>query len=124
MATITCPVAGCGKEIPINSHSKGYKHFQDQDEFHRTLHHNWLNYYFPDLSKSDYTDDLKFRIAYERWHKQQKDLAMQKKKGTPATGQNIEIKNGKYIVDGEEYTQEQFINMQKGIKYMPVGMKK
>lgn len=119
-----CPVAKCEQEIRVNSSRWGYAHFQAYDELHKQLHYNWLNYFYPDLAKSDYTDDLKFRIAYERWHKQQKDLAMQKKKGTPATGQNIEIKNGKYIVDGEEYTQEQFINMQKGIKYMPVGMKK
>jgi hypothetical protein len=124
MAKLICPVAKCGKEIQINSHSQGYKHFQDEDEFHRQLHYNWLNYFFSDLAKSDYTDDLKFRIAYQRWHKQQKELAKKQKKGEKNLSGNFEVRNGKIIKDGMEYTQEEFMNMQKGIKYIPVEMKK
>ena len=123
-----CPVADCGMEIPANSTSKGFKHFQKLDDFHRQLHWNWINFFYPDLAKSDYTDDLKFRFAYQRWHKQERDQAKQQKKGKDGkgsgTGQNIEIRDGKYIVDGVPYTADEFANMQKGIRYMPVEMKK
>ena len=89
-------------EIPVNSTSKGFRHFQKLDDFHRQLHLNWLNFFYPDLAKSDYTDNLKFRFAYQRWHKQEKDQAKQQKKGKDGkgsgTGQNIEIRDGKYIV--------------------------
>ena len=58
-----CPIADCGTEIPINSASKGYKHFQNIDDLHKQLHWNWLNFFYSDLAKSDYTDVLKFRFA-------------------------------------------------------------
>ena len=119
MAIIICPVAGCGKEIPTNSHSKGYRHFQDCDDFHKTLHFNFLSYFYPDLAKSDYTDDLKFRFAYQRWHRQERDQAKQMKK-SKTEGDNITMKDGKVIQNGVEYTPEQFSQLQKGIKYLPV----
>ena len=119
MAIIICPVAGCGKEIPTNSHSKGYKHFQDQDDFHKTLHFNFLSYFYPDLAKSDYTDDLKFRFAYQRWHKQEKDQAKMPKHDKQE-GDNITMKDGKIVYNNEEYTPEQFSQMQKGVKYLPL----
>ena len=119
MAIIICPVAGCGKEIPTNSHSKGYKHFQKLDDFHRQLHWNWINFFYPDLVKSDYTDDLKFRFAYQRWHKQERDQAKQTKKGK-TEGDNITMKDGKIMQNGVEYTPEQFSQMQKGVKYLPL----
>ena len=118
-----CPVADCGMEIPINSTSRGYKQFQKLDDFHRQLHLNWLNFFYPDLAKSDYTDDLKFRFAYQRWHKQERDQAKQMKK-SKTEGDNITMKDGKVIQNGVEYTPEQFANIQKGIKYMPVKMGK
>ena len=119
MATIICPVAGCGKEIPINSHSKGYKHFQDQDEFHKNLHFNFLSYFFPDLANSDWSNDLKFRFAYQRWHKQEKDQAKMPKHDKQE-GDNITMKDGKIVYNNEEYTPEQFSQMQKGVKYLPL----
>ena len=114
-----CPVADCGIDIPVNSTSKGFRHFQKLDAFHRQLHWNWLNFFYPDLVKSDYTDDLKFRFAYQRWHKQEKDQIKQQKKGK-AEGDNITMKDGKIIQNGVEYTPEQFSQMQKGMKYLPL----
>jgi len=110
----------------VNSTSKGYRHFQNYDDFHKQLHYNWLNYFYPDLAKSDYTDDLKFRIAYKKWHENEKKqkIQAQKKKTDKNTTDNITMKDGKVIYNGEEYTPEQFANIQKGIKYMPVKMEK
>ena len=114
-----CPVADCGMEIPINSTSRGYKHFQKLDGFHKQLHRNWINYFYPDLVKSDYTEELKFRFAYQRWHRQEKDSAKMPK-SSKEEGQNITTKDGKIVYNGEEYTLEQFSQMQKGVKYLPL----
>ena len=114
-----CPVADCKCEVPVNSTSKGYRHFQSYDALHKQLHQNWLNFFYPDLAKSDYTDDLKFRFAYQRWHKQERDQAKQTKKGK-TEGDNITMKDGKIMQNGVEYTPEQFSQMQKGVKYLPL----
>ena len=114
-----CPVADCGMEIPVNSTSKGYRHFQSYDDFHKQLHRNWISFFFPDLAKSDYTDDLKFRFAYQRWHKQEKDKS-KIPKHSKHEGDNITMKDGKIIQNGVEYTPEQFSQMQKGVKYLPL----
>jgi hypothetical protein len=121
-----CPVADCGMEIPANSTSKGFKHFQKLDDFHRQLHWNWINFFYPDLVKSDYTDELKFRFAYRKWHENEKKqkIQAQKKKTDKNTTDNITMKDGRVIYNGESYTPEQFANIQKGIKYMPVKMGK
>jgi len=114
-----CPVAKCEQEIRVNSSRWGYAHFQTYDDFHKQLHRNWISFFFPDLAKSDYTDDLKFRFAYQRWHKQEKDQAKQTKKGK-TEGDNITMKDGKIMQNGVEYTPEQFSQMQKGVKYLPL----
>ena len=114
-----CPVAKCEQEIRVNSSRWGYAHFQAYDELHKQLHYNWLNYFYPDLAKSDYTDDLKFMFAYQRWHKQERDQAKQTKKGK-TEGDNITMKDGKIMQNGVEYTPEQFSQMQKGVKYLPL----
>jgi hypothetical protein len=121
-----CPVADCGMEIPANSTSKGFKHFQKLDDFHRQLHWNWINFFYPDLVKSDYTDELKFRFAYRKWHENEKKqkIQAQKKKTDKNATDNITMKDGRVIYNGESYTPEQFANIQKGIKYMPVKMGK
>jgi hypothetical protein len=95
MATIICPVANCGKEIHINSSNQGYKHFQNDNEFHKQLHYNWLNYFFPDLAGSDYPDAIKFRRAYQRWNEQQKEYNKQHGKGGNNISGNFEVRNGK-----------------------------
>ena len=121
---VKCPVAKC--DYTVRGSKDGFKHFQNYDDLHKKLHWNWLKYFYPDLANSDWSDEVKYRFAYKEWHKQQKTLAM-KKKSTGSSnldGKNTEIKNGKYIIDGEKYTQEQFNNMQKGIKYMSVKIKK
>ena len=117
-----CPVAKCEQEIRVNSSRWGYAHFQAYDELHKQLHYNWLNYFYPDLAKSDYTDDLKFRIAYKKWHENEKKqkIQAQKKKTDKNATDNITMKDGKVIYNGEEYTPEQFSQMQKGVKYLPL----
>ena len=122
---IKCPVAGC--DYTVRGADDGFKHWQKYDEFHRTLHWNFLKWHYPDLANSDWSDEVKFRFAYKKWHENEKKLKVQaqkqKKKGQDTTD-NITIKDGKVIYNGESYTPEQFANIQKGIKYMPVKMGK
>ena len=121
---IKCPVAGC--DYTVRGADDGFKHFQKYDEFHKQLHRNFLSYFFPDLANSDWSDEVKFRFAYKKWHENEKKqkIQAQKKKTDKNATDNITMKDGKVIYNGESYTPEQFANIQKGIKYMPVKMGK
>ena len=121
---IKCPVAGC--DYIVKGADDGFKHWQKYDEFHKTLHKNWINSFFPDLANSDWSDEVKFRFAYKKWHENEKKLKVQaqKKKTNKNATDNITMKDGRVIYNGESYTPEQFANIQKGIKYMPVKMGK
>ena len=121
---LLCPVAGC--DYIVKGANDGFKHWQKYDEFHKTLHKNWIHAFFPDLANSDWSDEVKFRFAYKKWHENEKKqkLQAQKKKTDKNATDNITMKDGKVIYNGEEYTPEQFANIQKGIKYMPVKMGK
>ena len=116
---IKCPVAGC--DYTVRGADDGFKHFQNYDEFHKTLHWNWIRYYHSSIANSDMPDTVKFRLAYKKWNEDQKKLKIQaqKKKGQDTTD-NITMKDGKVIYNGEEYTPEQFSQMQKGVKYLPL----
>ena len=117
---IKCPVAGC--DYIVKGANDGFKHWQKYDEFHKTLHRNWLNYFYSDLANSDWSDEVKFRFAYKKWHENEKKqkIQAQKKKDKETATDNITIKDGKVLYNGEEYTPEQFSQMQKGIKYLPL----
>ena len=121
---VKCPVAGC--DYIVKGADDGFKHWQKYDEFHKQLHRNFLSYFFPDLANSDWSNEVKFRFAYKKWHEDQKKLKVQaqKKKTDKNTTDNITMKDGRVIYNGESYTPEQFANIQKGIKYMPVKMGK
>ena len=120
---IKCPVAGC--DYIVKGADDGFKHWQKYDEFHKTLHWNFLKWHYPDLANSDWSDEVKFRFAYKKWHEDQKKLKVQaqKKKTDKDATDNITMKDGKVIYNGEEYTPEQFSQMQKGIKYLPLEHK-
>ena len=120
---IKCPVAGC--DYTVRGADDGFKQWQKYDEVHKTLHWNFLKWHYPDLANSDWSNEVKFRFAYKKWHENEKKLKIQaqKKKGQDATD-NITMKDGRVIYNGESYTPEQFANIQKGIKYMPVKMGK
>ena len=117
---IKCPVAGC--EYVVKGADDGFKHWKKYDEFHKTLHKNWLNYFYKDLAYSDWSDEVKYRFAYKQWHENEKKqkLQAQKKKDKETATDNITIKDGKVLYNGEEYTPEQFSQMQKGVKYLPL----
>jgi len=118
---IKCPVAGC--DYTVRGADDGFKHWQKYDEFHKTLHKNWINSFFPDLANSDWSDEVKFRFAYKKWReneKKQKVQAQKQKKKGHDTPSNITMKDGRVIYNGESYTPEQFSQLQKGIKYLPV----
>ena len=121
---IKCPVAGC--DYTVRGADDGFKHWQQYDEFHKQLHRNFLSYFFPDLANSDWSDEVKFRFAYKKWHENEKKqkIQAQKKKTDKNATDNITMKDGRVIYNGEEYTPEQFANIQKGIQYMPVKMGK
>ena len=117
---IKCPVAGC--DYTVKGADDGFKHFQKYDEFHKKLHWNWLNYFYKDLANSDWSDEVKFRFAYKKWRENEKKqkVQAQKKKTDKNATDNITMKDGKIIYNGEEYTPEQFSQMQKGVKYLPL----
>ena len=118
---IKCPVAGC--DYIVKGADDGFKHWQKYDEFHKTLHWNWIRYYYGDIANSDIPDTVKVRLAYRKWHedeKKQKIQAQKQKKKGQDTTDNIAVKDGKIIYNGEEYTPEQFSQMQKGVKYLPL----
>ena len=117
---IKCPVAGC--DYIVKGADDGFKHWQKYDEFHKTLHFNWLRWFYPDLASSDWSDEVKFRFAYKKWHENEKKqkIQAQKKKTDKNATDNITMKDGKVIQNGVEYTPEQFSQLQKGIKYLPV----
>jgi hypothetical protein len=117
---VKCPVAGC--DYTVKGADDGFKHWQKYDEFHKKLHQSWLNYFYKDLANSDWSDEVKFRFAYKKWHEDQKKLKVQaqKKKTDKNATDNITMKDGKVIYNGEEYTPEQFSQMQKGVKYLPL----
>ena len=117
---VKCPVAGC--DYTVRGADDGFKHWQKYDEFHKQLHRNFLSYFFPDLANSDWSDEVKFRFAYKKWHEDQKKIKVQaqKKKTDKNTTDNITMEDGKVIYNGESYTPEQFSQMQKGIKYLPL----
>ena len=121
---IKCPVAGC--DYTVRGADDGFKHWQKHEEFHKTLHRNWINAFFPDLANSDWSNEVKFRFAYRKWHENEKKqkIQAQKKKTDKNATDNITMKDGRVIYNGESYTPEQFANIQKGIKYMPVKMGK
>ena len=121
---IKCPVAGC--DYTVRGADDGFKHWQKYDEFHKTLHKNWINAFFSEIANSDWSDEVKFRFAYRKWHEDQKKLKVQaqKKKTDKNATDNITMKDGRVIYNGESYTPEQFANIQKGIQYMPVKMGK
>ena len=116
---VKCPVAGC--DYIIKGADDGFKHWQKYDELHKTLHKNWINAFFPDLANSAWLDEVKFGFAYKKWHENEtkQKIQAQKKKGQDTTD-NITMKDGKVIYNNEEYTPEQFSQMQKGIKYLPL----
>ena len=116
---IKCPVAGC--DYTVRGADDGFKHWQKYDEFHKTLHRNWINAFFSEIANSDWSDEVKFRFAYKKWHEDEKKqkVQAQKKKGQD-TPSNITMKDGRVIYNGEEYTPEQFSQMQKGVKYLPL----
>ena len=117
---IKCPVAGC--DYIVKGADDGFKHWQKYDEFHKTLHFNWLRWFYPDLASSDWSDEVKFRFAYKKWHENEKKqkIQAQKKKTDKNATDNITMEDGKVIYNGESYTPEQFSQMQKGIKYLPL----
>ena len=101
---VKCPVAGC--DYIVKGANDGFKHWQKYDEFHKTLHKNWINAFFSEIANSDWSDEVKFRFAYKKWHEDQKKVKVQaqKKKTDKNTTDNITMKDGRVIYNGESYT--------------------
>ena len=89
---VKCPVAKCG--YTVKGADDGFKHFQNYDEFHKALHWNWLNYFSPEIAKSDMPDTVKFRLAYKKWHEDQKKQKIQKKDRTVEDYEQGRFKRG------------------------------
>ena len=89
---VKCPVAKC--DYTIRGADDGFKHWQKYDEFHKTLHWNWIKYYYGSIANSDMPDTVKFRLAYKKWHEDQKKLKMQKKDKTVEDYEQGRFKRG------------------------------
>ena len=113
---IKCPVAKC--QYTVRSADDGWKHWQDYDAFHKQLHRNWLNSFFHDIAASDENDVIKFRKAYKEWKQRENLLNRQRKKQNEEKEamNKIEVKDGKYFIDGKETKKEELKNIGINLK--------
>ena len=129
MSKFQCPVAKCEERVyPQNyyAHVKRYEKEHEDNPLLAKSHDRFANYFFKEIWESDLPPEVKWRkiaIAYKEQQKKLKVQAQKKKTDKNATD-NITMKDGRVIYNGEEYTPEQFANIQKGIQYMPVKMGK
>ena len=125
-----CPVAKCEERVYPQTYYAHVKRYEKEHEDNPLLaksHDRFADYFFKDIWNSDLPIEVKWRkiaIAYKEQQKKLKVQAQKQKKKGQDTTDNITMKDGKVIYNGESYTPEQFANIQKGIKYMPVKIKK
>ena len=125
MSKFQCPVAKCEERVyPQNyyAHVKRYEKEHEDNPLLAKSHDRFANYFFKEIWESDLPPEVKWRKIAIAYKEQQKKLKVQaqKKKGNEPADDNITMKDGKIMQNGVEYTPEQFSQMQKGIKYLPV----
>jgi hypothetical protein len=125
MSKFQCPVAKCEERVyPQNyyAHVKRYEKEHEDNPLLAKSHDRFANYFFKEIWESDLPPEVKWRKIAIAYKEQQKKLKVQaqKKKGNEPADDNITMKDGKVIYNGEEYTPEQFSQMQKGVKYLPL----
>ena len=127
---IKCPVALCGwegKPHQFHKHIEDYKitwkDVMDSGFPREESHERWANYFFPKIwNNPNLPEKVKWTniaIAYANQVKSQSKM-VQHKKLSPDGSDKIEMHDGKYFMNGQEYTHEEFSKVMPGIK-VPQG---
>ena len=131
---IKCPVALCGWEGKphlfckhIEDYKITWKGVMDSGFPREESHERWANYFFPKIwSNPDLSEKVKWKniaIAYANQVKSQSKMTQHKgKKLSPDGSDKIDIHDGKYFIDGQEYTPEEFQKRVPSIN-VPQGQK-
>ena len=130
---IKCPVALCGwegKPHQFHKHIEDYKitwkDVMDSGFPREESHERWANYFFPEIwSNPDLSEKVKWKniaIAYANQVKSQSKMTQHKGKLFSKSSGRIDIRDGKYFINGQEYTPEEFSKIMPGIK-VPQGQK-
>lgn len=118
-----CPVGGnriegrpepCMVEMKHN-HRWPWHHFQDQPQYLKELHYNFIEHFFP-KDKTVLTNEAKAAMAYKAYFKQEADAkkaAMKQRKKHPESGgeQNISMRDGKVWINGREAAMDELKKM-------------
>ena len=128
---VRCPVALClweGKTHDFWKHIPIYKErmgdIVDYGMKRGESHERWAKYYFPQIwDNPDLDEKAKWTNIVVAYMEQMKRLGRKKQKSpSPDGSDKIEIHDGKYFVNGREYTPEEFQKIAPGIK-VPQGQK-
>ena len=133
---IKCPVALCGWEGKthdfwkhIEDYKTTWKDVMDSGFPRSESHERWANYFFPKIwNNPDLPEKVRWTniaVAYVNQVKSQskmKQRRLKQRKLSPDGSDKIEIRNGKYFMNGQEYTPEEFQKIMPGIK-VPQGQK-
>ena len=124
---VKCPVALCeweGKTYQFHKHIEEYKitwkNVMDSGFPRSESHERWANYFFKEIwNDPNLPEKVKWtNIAIAYVNQSKKQNKMQHKKLSPDGSDNIEMKDGKIMMNGKEYTNEEFQKIMPNI-HMP-----
>lgn len=118
-----CPVGGekiegrpepCMVEMKHN-HRWPWQHFQNQPQYLKDLHYNFIEYFFP-KDRTVRNDKAKAALAYKAYFKQETDAkkaAMKQRKKHPedSKAHNISMRDGKVGINDKEATSNELKRM-------------
>ena len=125
---IKCPVALCGWEGKthdfwrhIEEYKITWKEVMDGGLLRSESHERWANYFFKDIwNNPDLPEKTKWTniaVAYVNQIKSQSKMGQHThKKLSPDGSDKIEMRNGRIVMNGQEYTREEFAKVMPGIK--------
>ena len=130
---IKCPVALClweGKTHNFWKHIEDYKttwkEVMDSGFPRSESHERWANYFFPKIwNNLDLPEKVRWTniaVAYVDQMKSQSKMGQHKGKLSSSSSGRIDIHDGKYFIDGQEYTLEEFQKRVPSIN-VPQGQK-
>ena len=131
---IKCPVALCGWEGKtydfwrhIEEYKITWKDVMDSGFLRSESHTRWALFYYKDIwNKSDLPEKVRWTniaVAYVEQVKNQSKMGQHKhKKLSPDGSDKIEMHDGKIMMNGQEYTPEEFAKVMPGIR-VPQGQK-
>ena len=126
---IKCPVALCGwegKPYQFRKHIEDYKttwkDVMDSGFPRSESHERWASYFFPKIWNNPNLDErsrwTNIAVAYMNQIKNRRKMKQQRKQRnlSPDGSDKIEIHDGKYFMNGQEYTLDEFSKIMPGIK--------